>query len=46
MTEQEKKILDTFKEVLPKMSDRDKEKLLWIGEGLHIKTDDNYKKTR
>lgn len=39
LTEKEKKILETFEKVLPDMTEREKEKLLWIGEGMALVTD-------
>ena len=37
MTEKEKKILETFRIVLPKLTDLEKEKLLSFGEGMVFK---------
>lgn len=37
MTEKEKKILETFRIVLPKLTDLEKEKLLSFGEGMAFK---------
>ena len=37
MSEKEKKILETFSEVVPKLSEIDKERLLAFGEGLAFK---------
>lgn len=37
MSEKEKKILETFGEVLPKLSELEKEKLLSFGEGMAFK---------
>lgn len=47
MSEKEKKILETFKRIFPKLNERDKDRLLWIGEGLSLKTEntDHYKQT-
>ena len=39
MSEKEKEILITFKNVLPKLSDTDKSYLLGLGEGMAIKSD-------
>ena len=38
MTADEKKILEVFKDIIPKLTERDKEKLLWLGEGIALKT--------
>lgn len=38
MTAKENQILETFREALPKLTDRDKEKLLAFGEGLALAT--------
>lgn len=43
MTAEEKKIMDTFKKVLPKLNEREKDRLLWIGEGITLKTEENEK---
>lgn len=34
MTEREREILSNFEKVIPDLSDRDKDKLLWFGEGM------------
>lgn len=39
MSDEEKKILEVFKEVIPKLNEREKERLLWIGEGIALKTE-------
>ena len=39
MSEKEKKILDTFGKVIPKLSDLEKEKLLAFGEGMAFKAE-------
>lgn len=39
MTEKEKKILNVFVALIPKLSELDKEKLLSFGEGMAFKTD-------
>lgn len=39
MTEKERKILDTFRKIIPKLSDLEKEKLLSFGEGMAFKVD-------
>lgn len=39
MSEKEKKILETFGEVLPKLSELEQEKLLSFGEGMAFKAD-------
>lgn len=41
----EKKILETFAKVIPKLNEREKERLLWFGEGMAIKTEKEEKKT-
>lgn len=38
MTAEEKKILEVFKEVIPKLNERERDRLLWIGEGISLKT--------
>lgn len=38
MSEKEKKILDTFAEVIPKMTEIEKESLLSFGEGIAFKS--------
>lgn len=37
LTEKEQQILETFAELLPKLSDTDKERLLMFGEGMRFK---------
>lgn len=39
MSEKDKAIIGTFKEALPKLSDKDKDRLLWFGEGLAFMAD-------
>lgn len=39
MSVDEKKILETFAKVIPKLTERQKERLLWIGEGIALKTE-------
>lgn len=39
MTEKEQKILNTFAEIIPKLSDEDKERLLMFGEGMRFKVE-------
>lgn len=39
LTEKEKKILETFERVLPELTDREKDKVLYIGEGMSLKTE-------
>ena len=34
MKEKEKKILNTFKAVLPKLSEKQQDRLVWFGEGM------------
>lgn len=36
MTEKERKIMETFGRVIPKMSDQEKENLLAFGEGMAL----------
>ena len=45
MTDKEKKILETFKEVIPGLTERQKDRLLWIGEGISLKTEEKEKQT-
>lgn len=45
MTDTDKKILDTFKELLPELSDPDKEKVLAFGEGMAFVINQNKEKT-
>lgn len=44
MTVEEEKILEVFKVVIPKLSEREKDRILWIGEGMALKTE--LKKTK
>ena len=44
MSEKEKKILDTFKKVLPDMTELEREKLLSFGEGIAFKTAEQKKR--
>ncbi|QNU66942.1 hypothetical protein EHE19_019300 [Ruminiclostridium herbifermentans] len=44
MTDTEKRILDTFKKVIPELTEREKDRLLWIGEGLLLKTESQLSK--
>ncbi len=37
LTEKEKKILDTFEKILPELTDREKDRILYIGEGMSLK---------
>lgn len=39
MTEKEEKILQTFAEILPQLSELDKERLLMFGEGMRFKVE-------
>lgn len=39
MSEKEKKIIETFKKVVPDLSDNDKERLLSFGEGMAFAID-------
>lgn len=43
MEEQEKKILDTFAKILPTLTEQQREKLLWFGEGLAFKVETDKK---
>lgn len=38
-TEIEQRILDTFGRVLPHLDEKDKDRLLYMGKGLEIKTE-------
>lgn len=40
MNEHDKKILETFEKALPNLSERQKDRLLWIGEGILLKTEE------
>lgn len=44
MSEKEKKILDTFGKVIPRMTDMEKEKLLSFGEGMAFMKDKDKQK--
>lgn len=44
MTEEEKRILKVFIEVMSKLNEREKERLLWLGEGIALKTEQEEKK--
>ena len=46
LNKEDKKILETFKKVLPKLTDREKEKLLWFGEGMALKAESEEEKRR
>lgn len=37
MSEKEKKVLDTFAQIMPKLSENDKSYLLGLGEGMAIR---------
>lgn len=39
LTEKEKKILDTFEKILPELTDREKDRILYLGEGMALKTE-------
>ena len=39
LTEKEKKILDTFEKIIPELTDREKDRILYIGEGMSLKTE-------
>lgn len=45
MNEKEKKILETFMVLFPKLSEIDKERLLCFGEGMAFKTSETAKET-
>lgn len=44
MSEKEKKILKTFEEVIPDMTELEREKLLSFGEGIAFKTAEQKKR--
>ena len=46
MSENEKKILETFEKVLPDMTELEREKLLSFGEGIAFKTAEQKKRER
>jgi hypothetical protein len=46
MSEKEKKIIETFSSVMPKLSEKDKSYLLGLGEGMAIKAADEEKKEK
>ena len=46
MSENEKKILETFEKVLPDMTELEREKLLSFGEGIAFKTAEQKKTER
>lgn len=39
MTEQDKKIIATFVRILPNLTESDKQRLLWFGEGMAFKAE-------
>lgn len=39
LTDEERKILKTFEKVIPNLSEREKDRILYIGEGMALKTD-------
>lgn len=39
MSDEERKILKTFEKVIPVLTERQKDRLLWIAEGILLKTD-------
>nr|WP_308743506.1 hypothetical protein [uncultured Anaerocolumna sp.] len=45
MTAEEKKIIETFARIIPKLNEREKDRLLWIGEGISLKTEEKEKQT-
>lgn len=44
LKEEEKKILTTFAEIIPQMSENEKSRLLWIGEGMALMVQKNTEK--
>lgn len=40
LTEKDREILRTFNRILPVLSEREKDRLLWFGEGLAFKADE------
>lgn len=45
LTDSERKILETFKEAFPELSEDQKNKLLWFGEGMAFKAESEDRKT-
>ena len=43
LTEKEDKILKTFAEIIPRLSELDKERLLMFGEGMKFKVEEQAK---
>lgn len=39
LTDEERKILDTFAMVIPNLTEKEKDRLLYIGEGMALKTE-------
>ena len=39
LTDKDREILRTFNRILPVLSEREKDRLLWFGEGLAFKTE-------
>lgn len=39
MTEHDEQIMEVFKGMLPKLTERQKDRLLWIGEGILLKSE-------
>lgn len=39
LTEKEKKILETFEKILPELTDKEKDRILYLGEGMALKTE-------
>lgn len=39
LTEKEKKILNTFEKVLPSLTDEEKNRLLYVAEGMTLKSE-------
>lgn len=45
MTATEKKILETFKKVIPKLTEKQRERLLGFSEGMEYKTEQQERKS-
>lgn len=39
LTKKEKKILETFEKILPELTDKEKDRILYLGEGMALKTE-------
>lgn len=46
LTDEERKILKTFEMVIPKLNEKEKDRLLYLGEGMALKTDRINNETR